>query len=138
AISNIMSSNRVKVVLGVVLLLVIFVLIFSSVGALVRREGFQEESPVIQEESVQVGTVSVEEQEGRVPPFVDVSTGTIMDGPGFERGPVEGSAEVPDTIPSNYYFLDDGAGGEMSIQHNLCSKSCCGAQWPTPFKQKYD
>jgi hypothetical protein len=36
------------------------------------------------------------------------------------------------------YRLDDGAGGRMSIQHNLYSKSCCSNQWSTPFKQKSD
>jgi hypothetical protein len=72
-------------------------------------------------------------------PFVNPKIGTIIDGPGFEKGEVEGvNQNTLSTIPSNYYFLDDGAGGEMSIQHNLCSKSCCAEQWPTPFKQKYD
>lgn len=72
-------------------------------------------------------------------PFVNPQVGTIMDGPGFEKGDVDGvSQETMSNIPSNYYFLDDGAGGEMEIQHNLCSKSCCSAQWPTPFKQKFD
>lgn len=72
---------------------------------------------------------------------MDVATGSIMDGPGFEASdstPVDGAPTQADAIPANYYYLDDGAGGEMSIQHNLCSKSCCSEQWPTPFKQKYD
>lgn len=73
-------------------------------------------------------------------PSIDPRTGMVVDGPGSEQGPVEGIPQDStfDKIPSNYYFLDDGAGGEMSIQHNLCSKSCCSDQWPTPFKQKYD
>ncbi|ARF11157.1 hypothetical protein Klosneuvirus_1_14 [Klosneuvirus KNV1] len=63
--------------------------------------------------------------------FVDAKTGAVMDGPGFEKGPVEGiTQDSLANIPSNYYFLDDGADGEMSIQHNLCSKSCCSSQWP--------
>lgn len=63
--------------------------------------------------------------------FVDAKTGAVMDGPGFEKGPVEGVTQDSLTnIPSNYYFLDDGADGEMSIQHNLCSKSCCSSQYP--------
>lgn len=41
-------------------------------------------------------------------------------------------------LPENYYFLDDGADGKMSIQHNLCSRSCCSEQYPPPFKLKYD
>jgi hypothetical protein len=73
-------------------------------------------------------------------PYVDAQVGTIIDGPGFEKGEVSDLYKESDSnsIPSNYYFLDDGAGGEMSIQHNLCSKSCCSEQWPTPFKRKYD
>lgn len=72
-------------------------------------------------------------------PFVNPQVGSLMDGPGFEKGEVDGiSQEALSTIPSNYYFLDDGQNGAMSIQHNLCSKSCCSAQWPTPFKLKHD
>lgn len=72
-------------------------------------------------------------------PFVDPRTGSLIDGPGFERGEIDGiSQETLSTIPSNYYFLDDGAGGELGVHFNLCSKSCCSEQWPTPFKQKYD
>jgi len=86
------------------------------------------------------------EQQDSNNPHIDPNTGTIMDGPGFEKGnmenagsDVEGAPEnIPSQIPSNFYFLDDGADGEMSIQHNMCSKSCCSEQWPTPFKQKYD
>lgn len=91
------------------------------------------------------GMESIQEmaQEGKMmdkhKPYVNPQTGSLIDGPGFERGDVEGvTQESMATIPSNYYFLDDGAGGDMSIQHNLCSKSCCSAQWPTPFKQKFD
>lgn len=52
---------------------------------------------------------------------------------------IEGpSGEKLEKLPENYYFLDDGSGGKMSIQHNLCSKSCCSEQYPTPFKLKYD
>ena len=72
-------------------------------------------------------------------PFVDSKTGALIDGPGFEKGEIDDVHQERSTgIPSNYYFLDDGAGGEMSIQHNLCSPSCCSEQWPTPHKQKYD
>ena len=71
--------------------------------------------------------------------FINPQVGSLMDGPGFEKGNVDGiSQDALSTIPSNYYFLDDGADGALSIQHNLCSKSCCSSQWPTPFKQKYD
>ena len=74
----------------------------------------------------------------KLKPQLDPQTGMLVDGPGFESGEVEGSPEMTESVPSNYFLLDDGAGGEMSIQNNLCSKSCCSEQWPTPFKQKYD
>lgn len=35
-------------------------------------------------------------------------------------------------------ILDDGAKGNMSLQHNLCSKACCSQQWPTPFSLSPD
>jgi hypothetical protein len=34
--------------------------------------------------------------------------------------------------------LDDGAGGEMGLNNNLCSPSCCSEQWPTPHKLPKD
>ena len=52
---------------------------------------------------------------------------------------IEGpSGKSVEKLPEDYYFLDDGADGKMSIQHNLCSRSCCSEQYPTPFKLKYD
>ena len=72
-------------------------------------------------------------------PFVDPQAGTLISGPGFEKGESNDIYQPANAqVPSNYYFLDDGADGEKSIQHNLCSRSCCAEQWPTPFKQKYD
>lgn len=72
-------------------------------------------------------------------PQVNTQVGMVVDGPGYEQGGVQGMEyDGPGSVPSNFYFLDDGADGEMSIQHNLCSKSCCAEQWPTPFKQKQD
>ena len=36
--------------------------------------------------------------------------------------------------PSNYYLLDDGAGGELGIQNNIFSKTCCNnGNWGYPF-----
>lgn len=73
------------------------------------------------------------------PPKVNVETGTLVDGPGFETGEVDNVDQaVLSKIPSDYYFLDDGADGKFSITSNLFSKSCCSAQWPVPFHQKYD
>lgn len=35
-------------------------------------------------------------------------------------------------------LLDDGANGLMGVQNNLCSRSCCGVQFPPPFNMKED
>jgi hypothetical protein len=70
------------------------------------------------------------------PPYKNADTRTIMAGSGF----------IPqkDVIPawgSNYGLtddLDDGEGGNMGFHYNLCSPSCCSAQYPTPHKLKKD
>jgi len=72
-------------------------------------------------------------------PYVDAKVGTLIDGPGYEQQTDDWTFGEPTVgIPSDYYFLDDGAGGQVSIQHNLCSKSCCAEQWNTPFKLRRD
>ena len=40
--------------------------------------------------------------------------------------------------PADYYMLQDGVAGKMRVENNICSKSCCSPQWPTPFKQEYN
>jgi len=34
--------------------------------------------------------------------------------------------------------LDDGYNGAMGLNYNMCSKSCCGPQYPPPFKLEED
>lgn len=110
------------------LLLIVAIVIFSTIiYPRIRAEGFDGEESA---ENVAENT-----KEGNEPEM-EATSDIIMDGPGFEKSEVEGVSEVIDTIPSNYYFLDDGANGEMSIQHNLYSPSCCSAQYPTPHRQK--
>ncbi|AYV78262.1 MAG: hypothetical protein Edafosvirus8_12 [Edafosvirus sp.] len=38
----------------------------------------------------------------------------------------------------NMYLLDDGGNGNLGLQYDMCSKSCCSNQWPTPFKLPTD
>ena len=78
-----------------------------------------------------------------VGPEVSAEKNSVMDGRGFLASPLDPasspvSSVSGDTVPSNYYFLDDGDDGRMSVQHNLCSRSCCSDQYPTPFKLKHD
>lgn len=73
------------------------------------------------------------------PTMFDAGSGSIMSGPEF----------IPSQFLSpwyqaytgnlkNYYLLDDGEGGSAGLQFNMCSKSCCGDQYPTPFKTEVD
>ena len=157
--NNIFTKTNLIVFLSVVLVTVILAwLVLPKMVTLtvptqegkmeIEREALPEIHPKEHfEEGMQdlegMETIQEMAQEGKMmdkhKPYVNPQTGSLIDGPGFERGDVEGvTQESMATIPSNYYFLDDGAGGDMSIQHNLCSKSCCSAQWPVPFKQKMD
>ena len=66
--------------------------------------------------------------------YYDPRTGEQKEGDGFVD-PIFGpdARPHPGVVPPSYYFLDDGAEGKMSIQHNLCSRSCCGVQFPPSF-----
>lgn len=132
------------IILGVVILF--WIVLPKNISIPVNSDGgiqFAPESFANGEEETVNGqemVVGAEQQEmPENQPYIDPKTGALIDGPGFEKSKVETPfSDAWSEIPSNYYFLDDGAGGEMSIQHNLCSKSCCSEQWPLPFKQKYD
>lgn len=51
--------------------------------------------------------------------------------------PLPTDAEYPWSKNKGNYgeteILDDGDMGNLGLNFNLCSKSCCSAQWPTPF-----
>lgn len=131
---------------------IIFVVIYflcSGVRTLLSQNNSQEQF----EDSVSEGEQGGQGQEQLdVPDVPDVPqfpqgepdpvVGTIMDGPGFSNAEWDKIAESPEDIyskvPSNYYFLDDGANGALSAQHFMCSPSCCSDQYPTSFKQKED
>jgi len=104
----------------------------------VPHEMISEEANAVRQESPVLEGVVNHHELDKNQPHIDPQTGILMDGPGFSRDRFVKSKRARRSVPPNYYFIDDGANGEMSIQHNLCSKSCCSEQWPTPFKQKYD
>jgi hypothetical protein len=75
-----------------------------------------------------------------VPPVYDPISKSVMSGIGIQRPKLEspwGSIYNKSKLQSKYY-LDDGAKGTAGLNFNLCSKSCCSQQWPTPFKLKHD
>lgn len=95
----------------------------------------QDTVPLVSEVSVSGPSCSA----GAQTPYVNAGTGILIDSTAYDSG--LGSRmryQTGGNIPSNYYFLDDGANGEMSVENNIVSKSCCGASWPTPFQQNAD
>jgi len=97
------------------------------------EEGMQGE--MVQEQEMK--PVSIE-----MAPMIDARTGVLTDGPGYERSDTGNMYVDPSSgsVPSNYYFLDDGSNGqELSPMNNMCSKSCCSnSDWPSTIKQRYD
>jgi len=83
---------------------------------------------------------AVSEEMDKHKPFVDARVGSIMDGPGYEGGQVDGvTQEIVSKIPSNFYFLQDGSpNNDMGIHNNMFSKACCSQQYPVSFKQNFD
>lgn len=145
------NKDRTTTLIAVVAIVLFFWIIFPQLTLKVGNgngvNGEMEMETVMEEEMTPAEAEEAFAENGGVngqaevngQPAVQPQTGAIMDGPGYEAGPIQGAyADTPSGIPSNYYFLDDGAGGQYSIQHNLCSKSCCSQDYPTPFKKKYD
>lgn len=116
------NPNVVNVIMAIVAVIVAYVIYDRVVKP--RLEGFGNE--------MRVDTPMPKST------FYDPQTGTMMDGPGWVDPILEQEEAPNNNTPANYYLLDDGDQGQMSVQHNLCSRSCCSAQWPTPFKMKHD
>ena len=117
-----LTDEQIKTI--VMWALIAFIVIYFILPKM--QEGFSVIPPGVVEE----------ESEG---PYIGRDGTIIVDGAGSEKGEIDQLEVNPsEDIPDNFYFLDDGAGGKMSIQHNLASKSCCAEQYPTPFKLKKD
>jgi len=93
-------------------------------------------------ENFEVNMIPVEmegEMKRKETPKIRVEVDSIIDGPGYEEGPVDGVDQtVMGKVPADYYFLQDGNDGKYSITSNLYSPQCCSTQWPVPFHQKED
>lgn len=73
------------------------------------------------------------------PAIFDAGSGAIMSGSEFAPSQFMSpwyQAYTGDM--KNHYLLDDGAGGNLGLQFNKCSKSCCSEQYPLPFKMPVD
>ena len=75
----------------------------------------------------------------------DKKTGLLMSGSEFSKNDLEGryvpldKEEIPiNVIAPDSFLLDDGNNGRTGLHTNMCSKQCCSAQYPLPFKMKHD
>lgn len=153
-------SNNKNVVIIVVVIIVVLIIVWCMKSKMVTSEKFGQEmmndnEMVYRNSSGQIAgigpmpsaDVSMEtrnmavEMENTSSTLINPRVAGVMSGPGFESNVTEMTGmeqDVVSKLPSNYYFLDDGADGKYSIQHNNCSKNCCSSQWPLPFKMKKD
>ncbi len=130
------SYVTLKLVLSLVVIYIVYRCFFA-------KEGFAEEpQKMLRSRILGGGTATPHElvehdREITInPPYRNLDTRSIMAGSGF----------IPpkDLIPAwgnNYGLaddLDDGASGNMGLNYNLCSPSCCSAQYPTPHKLAKD
>lgn len=72
-----------------------------------------------------------------VPPYVDPKSNTIMSGSGF----LPPTAVIPPWGDQTYGESNELTQEElanMSVHYDMCSKACCSAQFPPPFKLSQD
>jgi hypothetical protein len=133
--TNKISKNQ-KVVLIVVVLLVLW-FIYT------RYENLNGEPIVITNTPNNKQDATEFKQEDSVihPRVYDRITGQITDASEFIGLPEKIYPANGENIVSNYGVvdkLDDGYNGEMGLNYNMCSKSCCSPQYPTPFELESD
>ena len=116
-----------KILIAVVIIAVISYFLLSK-G---KRENFAAES-VLEQKRVEPKIV---------PQYVNQETGTIMGGSEFVGLPEYIYPATGENAVNNYGKmdkLDDGYNGAMGLNFNVCSKSCCSAQYPPSFKLPTD
>jgi len=130
------TTNCLKIVLVIVLAYITFFWVIyprMTPQSTPETENFAEESKV---QNVENNKVSPETQ---APPASPASPAmNPMDNMDITMAPISDDISGVDEVPDNYYLLDDGANGMMSIRNNLCSPSCCSDQYPTSFKLRPD
>ncbi len=125
------------------LFVLVVILVWVIYKCFVESEGFAEQKKrklkAMAKRAETVMPTELVETEREIvinPPYHNPDTRTIMAGSGF--------IPQPDIMPAsgnNYGLvddLDDGEGGNMGMHYNLCSPSCCSAQYPTPHKLAKD
>lgn len=71
------------------------------------------------------------------PEYQNLENGSVMSGSKFIDNNIvipawgEQYYGISETLDNN--DLSDGKGGSFTLYNNICSKSCCSGQYPTPF-----
>jgi hypothetical protein len=132
-ILTLIKLYKLYITIAVLILGLIFVYMYF-------RKGTENLVNVALDDKVESHNLDVKQNEIPVEPTeYDAGSGTIMSGPEF----------IPSQFLSpwyqaytgnlkNQYLLDDGEGGTMGLNFNMCSKSCCSDQYPVPFKMPID
>jgi len=133
--SKTLKTVNLNEILKLIVSLIVIYIIYVN---FIRRENFAEEHMDIMTDNSK--SLEIDQRKTEIKTELsnlNPDTRSIMAGDGF----------IPqkDTIPAwggnNYGLvddLDDGAGGNMGLHYNLCSPSCCSAQYPTPHKLAKD
>lgn len=129
-------NNKSVLAAGLAILLIIAILVVSD--KLKNREGMADSI------NNQLNP-HVKETKKDFEYLYDKKTGLIMSGSEFQKNDLEGryvpldSDEIPiNVIAPDSFLLDDGDNGRTGLHTNMCSKQCCSAQYPLPFKLKQD
>lgn len=121
-------------------LIIIIIIVVGYVFLSKKREGYSEETKFVRPENALEKDMRGEEIIIQ-PPMARPDTRTLMSGSGYVPQKQIYSAwgsqlGVEESLDDNDLTMPDGS--NMGLHYNLCSKSCCSAQWSLPFKMNYD
>lgn len=127
-----LQDNTVQWVIIIILVVLIIYFLIPKNEYFTNKEGFG--APPFEIERVYEDPLII-------PDYTNLENGTIMSGTNFipqnEVVPAWGEQYgVAETLDNNE--LSDGQGGSYTLNNNICSKSCCSNQYPTPFALPYD
>jgi hypothetical protein len=136
------NLTKTQKVIGLVVLIVVAYLLFTNYENLEGKPIQSSHAVIVNKPDNKLGAQEYKQPE--VAPGItlyDRHTGSVVSGSEFiglpnEIEPANGDATVP-----NYGAvdrLDDGYNGAGGLNYNVCSKSCCGPQYPPPFGLEED
>jgi len=121
---------------------VLFIALVVMYLVLRKVEGLGSEATIANKPNNDQDATELKQEDLPVNPrMYDRTTGIITDASEFVGLPSEIYPANGGKAITNYGTidkLDDGYNGEMGLNYNMCSKSCCSPQYPTPFELEDD